>query len=110
MFLFGLYMLVFIYLIIWGAFFFVAYLFRKHIETDINTTVAIKKTLYVLALFSIIYFVPITAMIICAFIKPILIYIIGFSMVLSAIPVAYLIIIPLLDRRTQNLRETYYKN
>ena len=64
-----------------------------------NLIIAHKQVVYVVVLISIIYLVPITGMVISAFINFIFIYIIGFSMLLLTIPVTYLIIIPLVDKQ-----------
>jgi hypothetical protein len=93
-------MLIFIYAIIVLSLIIAIKITKKIIGQDNkNLIIAHKQVVYVVVLISIIYLVPITGMVISAFINFIFIYIIGFSMLLLTIPVTYLIIIPLVDKQ-----------
>lgn len=100
MWIFEISMLIFIYAIIVLSLIIAIKITKKIIGQDNkNPIIAHKQVVYVVVLISIIYLVPITGMVISAFINFIFIYIIGFSMLLLTIPVTYLIIIPLVDKQ-----------
>lgn len=100
MWIFEISMLIFIYTIIVLSLIIAIKITKKIIGQDNkNLIIAHKQVVYVVVLISIIYLVPITGMVISAFINFIFIYIIGFSMLLLTIPVTYLIIIPLVDKQ-----------
>lgn len=100
MWIFEISMLIFIYAIIVLSLIIAIKITKKIIGQDNkNLIIAHKQVVYVVILISIIYLVPITGMVISAFINFIFIYIIGFSMLLLTIPVTYLIIIPLVDKQ-----------
>lgn len=100
MWIFEISMLIFIYAIIVLSLIIAIKITKEIIGQDNkNLIIAHKQVVYVVVLISIIYLVPITGMVISAFINFIFIYIIGFSMLLLTIPVTYLIIIPLVDKQ-----------
>lgn len=100
MWIFEISMLIFIYAIIVLSLIIAIKITKGIIGQDNkNLIIAHKQVVYVVVLISIIYLVPITGMVISAFINFIFIYIIGFSMLLLTIPVTYLIIIPLVDKQ-----------
>lgn len=100
MWIFEISMLIFIYAIIVLSLIIAIKITKKIIGQDNkNLIIAHRQVVYVVVLISIIYLVPITGMVISAFINFIFIYIIGFSMLLLTIPVTYLIIIPLVDKQ-----------
>lgn len=112
MWIFEISMLVFIYAIIVLSLILAIKITKKIIgQNNKNLIIAHKQVVYVVVLISIIYLVPITGMVISAFINFIFIYIIGFSMLLSTIPVTYLIIIPLVDKqKLKHIEEVFGKD
>lgn len=103
-----LYLLALVLCFLFLGCFFAFSLTRMFIDKDKSLMVAQKKTRFVLILFLIIYIIPIIAMIVSIFLDAIYIFVIGCLMVISAIPITYLIIIPILDKREIKFIEQVY--
>ena len=98
-------MLILVYAIMALSLLLAIILSKKIIREDKDASIARHIVINISILIAIMYFIPITGMIISAFTNPIMVYIIGYSMVLITIPNTYLVIVPLLERK----KRQYFK-
>lgn len=100
----GIFMLIFIYLIMALSLITAIVICKIFFGKRVNQS--IKLTVFVIILIAIIYLAPIIGMIIAAINNEIFILLnIGFSMLLSTIPMVYLVIIPLVKQMHLHLIE-----
>ena len=106
---FGIFLTVFVYLIVIASLITAIKLSRKIIGS--KSEYAEKQTTFVVLLVLVIYLVPIIAMSVSFFHNMLIAYTIGLSILLSTFPVTYLIIIPLCDmRKLKYVEEKYGKD
>lgn len=103
---FGIFLTIFVYLIVIASLITAIRLSRKIIGS--KSDYAEKQTAFVVLFVLITYLVPIVGMSISFFYNSLIAYIIGLSMLLSIFPITYFVIIPLCDKRKLKYVEEKY--